>query len=124
MWEMAWKVYGDSLGEILSQALAGYKRSSGFDDLTRLYYSTDGHQALPVLREALLGCWPDEHPSPAWRQGNLKATNRKAKSGKPGHHVAPRSCIGGGAGTLKNFCSQIIKLRRAKKFQGYPFSDL
>ena len=59
MWEMAWKVYGDSLGEILSQALAGYKRSSGFDDLTRLYYSTAGHQALPVLREALLGCWPD-----------------------------------------------------------------
>ncbi|MFJ4153960.1 hypothetical protein ACIPZF_04005 [Pseudomonas sp. NPDC089752] len=37
MWEMAWHVYGDSLGEILSLALAGYKRSSGLDDLTRLY---------------------------------------------------------------------------------------
>ena len=59
MWEIAWQIYGDPLGEILSLALAGYKRSSGFDDLTRLYYSTAGHQALPVLREALLGCWPD-----------------------------------------------------------------
>lgn len=43
MWEMAWQVYGDSLGEILSQALTGYKRRSGLDDLTRLYYSTAGH---------------------------------------------------------------------------------
>ncbi len=31
MWEIAWQVYGDSLGEILSLALAGYKRSAGFE---------------------------------------------------------------------------------------------
>ncbi|MCU1733856.1 MULTISPECIES: hypothetical protein [unclassified Pseudomonas] len=59
MWEIAWQIYGDPLGEILSLALAGYKRSSGFDDLTRLYPNTAGHQVLPILREALLRCWPD-----------------------------------------------------------------
>lgn len=59
MWEMAWKVYGDSLSGILREVLSSYKRSAGLDDLTRLYCSTAGHQVLPVLREALLGCWPD-----------------------------------------------------------------
>jgi hypothetical protein len=59
MWEMASQVYGDALGEILSLALAGYKRSSGLDDLTRLYPNTAGHQVLPILRKALLVRWPN-----------------------------------------------------------------
>jgi len=59
MWEMAWKVYGDSLSGILREALSGYKRSAGFDELTRLYCSTARQEALPILREALLECWPD-----------------------------------------------------------------
>lgn len=59
MWEMASQVYGDTLGEILSLALAGYKRSSGLDDLTRLYPNTAGHQVLPILRKALLVRWPN-----------------------------------------------------------------
>ncbi|MEA1031576.1 hypothetical protein T3A99_23705 [Pseudomonas sp. N-137] len=56
---MAWQVYGDSLGEILSLALAGYKGSSGLDDLTPLYPNTAGHQVLPILRQALLVRWPE-----------------------------------------------------------------
>lgn len=59
MWQMALQVYGHSLSEILRQALAGYKRSSGFDDLTRLYSTTAGPQVLPILRQALLVRWPE-----------------------------------------------------------------
>lgn len=59
MWEKAWQVYGDSLGTVLRQALVGYKRTAGLDDLTRLYPSTVGRQALLILRQELMLRWPN-----------------------------------------------------------------
>lgn len=58
----------------MGDSLADLRRSSGRDsepgvgglqaqfwlrDLTRLYPNTAGHEVLPILREALLRCWPD-----------------------------------------------------------------
>lgn len=59
MWEKAWRAYGDSLAMILRQALVGYKRSPGLDDLTRLYPSVVGDEALAMLRRELILRWPD-----------------------------------------------------------------
>ena len=58
VWERAWQVYADSLSLILSEALVGYKRTSGFDDLTRLYETTLGGETLMSLRHALKLRWP------------------------------------------------------------------
>lgn len=46
-------------GIILNQALAGYTRSAGFDDLTRLHCSTAESEALVTLRAALIRRWPN-----------------------------------------------------------------
>lgn len=59
LWEKAWRVYGDSLSIVLGQALVGYRRSPGLDDLSRLYPSTVGRQALVILREELMLRWPN-----------------------------------------------------------------
>lgn len=58
VWERASQVYADSLSLILSEALVGYKRTSGFDDLTRLYEATLGGETLKSLRHALKLRWP------------------------------------------------------------------
>lgn len=58
VWERASQVYADSLSLILSEALVGYKRNSGFDDLTRLYEATLGGETLKSLRHALKLRWP------------------------------------------------------------------
>lgn len=58
LWEQAWRVFGDSLGVVLSETLAGYKRSAGFDEMQRLYPSTIGAEAFQVLRQALTRQWP------------------------------------------------------------------
>ncbi len=39
-------------------ALVGYKRTSGFDDLTRFYEATLGDETLKSLRHALKLRWP------------------------------------------------------------------
>lgn len=57
LWEQAWRVFGDSLAVVLSETLAGYKRSAGFDEMQRLYPSTIGAEALQVLRQALTRQW-------------------------------------------------------------------
>lgn len=44
---------------ILRQALMGYKRTPGLDDLTRLYPSVVGDEALMMLRRELILRWPD-----------------------------------------------------------------
>lgn len=59
VWERAWQVYADSLSLILSEALVGYKRTSGFDDLTRLYEATLGGETLMSLKHALKLRWSD-----------------------------------------------------------------
>lgn len=59
VWNMALEVYGDSLSLIVSEALVGYKRSPGFDELARLYQGTAGYQALSILTEALKRRWPN-----------------------------------------------------------------
>ncbi|WP_150570173.1 hypothetical protein [Pseudomonas fluorescens] len=61
MWQKVSQVYGDSLSAVLRQALAGYKRTAGLDDLTRLYPSTAGIQALQVLKQELISRWPKGH---------------------------------------------------------------
>ncbi len=61
LWEMVWQVYGNSLSTALAQALVGYKRTAGLDDLTRLYPSTVGREALLILRHELMMRWPDGH---------------------------------------------------------------
>lgn len=61
VWSTAWQVYGESLSMILSEALACYKRTAGFDDLTRLYPITAGCEMLLILREALIRRWPNGH---------------------------------------------------------------
>ena len=61
MWEKVWRAYGGSLAMILRQALMGYKRTPGLDDLTRLYPSTVGHQGLLMLKAELMLRWPNEH---------------------------------------------------------------
>jgi hypothetical protein len=43
---------------VLSEILAGYKRSTGFDEMQRLYPSTIGAEALQALRQALVRQWP------------------------------------------------------------------
>lgn len=58
VWERASQVYADSLSLILSEALLGYKRTAGFDDLTRLYEATLGGETLMSLRNALKLRWP------------------------------------------------------------------
>ncbi len=60
VWERASEVYSDSLGPILNEALAGYNRSPGFDELTRLYRSTSGDWAMAILTEALERRWPND----------------------------------------------------------------
>ena len=59
MWGKAWQFYGPSLSGILRQALESYKRTAGLDDLTRLYPSIAGHEALAMLRQELVLRWPD-----------------------------------------------------------------
>ena len=58
VWTHAWELYGDSLSAILREALASYKRAAGFDDLTRLYGSTAGREALLALKRELSLRWP------------------------------------------------------------------
>lgn len=58
VWERASQVYADSLSLILSEGLLGYKRTAGFDDLTRLYETTLGGATLASLRHALKLRWP------------------------------------------------------------------
>ena len=58
VWTHVWELYGDSLSEILREALAGYTRAAGFDDLTRLYGSTAGRGALLALKRELSLRWP------------------------------------------------------------------
>ncbi|WP_042156924.1 hypothetical protein, partial [Pseudomonas plecoglossicida] len=58
VWERSLQVYGELLSEVLDQALAGYTRAPGFDDLTRLYAETAGHAGLVMLRQALIDRWP------------------------------------------------------------------
>lgn len=58
VWEHAWQLYGDSIGAFLREALAGYKRAAGFDDLTRLHESTTGSQGLLLLKQELNLRWP------------------------------------------------------------------
>jgi len=61
LWEKAWRAYGDTLSIVLGQALVGYRRTPGLDDLSRLYPSTVGRQALVILREELMLRWPNGH---------------------------------------------------------------
>ena len=61
VWEKASEAYGDSLGSILNEALAGYNRSPGFDELTRLYPSTVGDGALAILTQALSRRSPNDY---------------------------------------------------------------
>ena len=58
VWTHAWELYGDSLGTVLREALADYKRAAGFDDLTRVYESTAGRGALLSLKRELSVRWP------------------------------------------------------------------
>lgn len=58
VWERAWEVYGDSLALVLDDALAGYSRSPGFDELTRVHYNTVGREGLQLLTQALGRRWP------------------------------------------------------------------
>lgn len=53
VWSRASEVFGDALIPILSEALAGYKRASGYDVMTRVYENTVGVQALMALKHAL-----------------------------------------------------------------------
>ena len=53
VWQRAWQVYGNSLHVILREALPSYKRTAGFDDITRLYDRTVGEQVIPFLRQEL-----------------------------------------------------------------------
>ncbi len=54
VWQHAWHVYGESLGFILQEALAGYRRASGFDQLTRFYDSVASREVLRLLTQGLL----------------------------------------------------------------------
>ncbi len=58
LWEQSWRGFGDSLSVVLSEILADYKRSAGFDEMQRLYLSTIGAEALQALRQALVRQWP------------------------------------------------------------------
>ncbi|PIB53736.1 hypothetical protein [Pseudomonas sp. 2822-17] len=58
VWKRASQVYADSLSLILSKALLGYKRTSGFDDLTRLHEATLGGETMMILRHAIKLRWP------------------------------------------------------------------
>ncbi len=51
LWEQAWRVYGQSLGTELSEALGNYKRSAGFDEMQRFYPITVAAEALEALGE-------------------------------------------------------------------------
>lgn len=76
VWERAWQVYADSLSLILSEALVGYKRTSGFDDLTRLYEATLGGETLMSLKHALKLRWSDSDVGHAEPYVQLRARLR------------------------------------------------
>ena len=61
VWERASEVYGHFLGSILSDALTGYNRSPGFDEMSRLHRSTVGQEALVILMEELVRRWPNDN---------------------------------------------------------------
>lgn len=59
LWEQSWQVFGKSLSKVISEALASYKRSAGYDEMQRLYPSALGDEAFQVLRQALIQQWPN-----------------------------------------------------------------
>lgn len=65
VWERARKLYGRALGSVLSEALAGYNRSPGYDEMIRLCHSIVGPGALALLTEALERRWPRDNVQPS-----------------------------------------------------------
>jgi len=64
IWQLAAKVYGESLRKVIHEILSDYRREPGLDDLTRLFESSIGQNAFQTLRASLADLGDDEgrHP--------------------------------------------------------------
>lgn len=64
IWQLAAKVYGESLRMVIYEVLSSYRREPGLDDLTRLFESSIGQDAFQILKASLADLGDDEgrHP--------------------------------------------------------------
>jgi len=92
LWRLAFTVYGQSLREIISEALDHYRRRPGYDDMTRIYRSNVGLEGFNILRESL----PNE---PGYDEGSTEFLNVRAHKRSYLHALLLRKLVLDGIGT-------------------------
>ncbi|MDD1963763.1 hypothetical protein NPS29_00360 [Pseudomonas putida] len=64
IWQLAAKVYGESLRKVIPEILSSYRREPGLDDLTRLFESSIGQDAFQILKVSLADLGDHESHQP------------------------------------------------------------